>query len=89
MVESKLRLLVQKLELVEGIELAHPYVKTFEDGFCAKIQKKFLQLLTRMALWKVNCSLNLFQGLIALKGRRETRKQSRGTLDQIIYWVKD
>ncbi|KAK6863451.1 Poly(A) polymerase PAPa [Candida tropicalis] len=36
MVESKLRLLVQKLELVEGIELAHPYVKTFEDGFLCK-----------------------------------------------------
>ena len=32
MVESKLRLLVQKLELVEGIELAHPYVKSFENG---------------------------------------------------------
>ena len=36
MVESKLRLLVQKLELVEGIDLAHPYVKTFEDGFLCK-----------------------------------------------------
>ncbi|KGQ85140.1 Poly(A) polymerase PAPa [Candida albicans Ca529L] len=33
MVESKLRLLVQKLELVEGIELAHPYVKSFENGY--------------------------------------------------------
>lgn len=33
MVESKIRLLVQKLELVEGVELAHPYVKTFDSGF--------------------------------------------------------
>ncbi|GMM30427.1 polynucleotide adenylyltransferase [Martiniozyma asiatica (nom. inval.)] len=29
MVESKLRLLVQKLELVSGVSLAHPYVKPF------------------------------------------------------------
>ncbi|KAK6458807.1 Poly(A) polymerase central domain-containing protein [Scheffersomyces xylosifermentans] len=36
MVESKLRLLVQKLEVVEGVELAHPYVKAFDNGyFCA------------------------------------------------------
>lgn len=33
MVESKLRLLVQKLELVDGVELAHPYVKDFYNGY--------------------------------------------------------
>lgn len=33
MVESKLRLLVQKLEVTEGITLAHPYVKTFENAY--------------------------------------------------------
>ncbi|CAI5759948.1 unnamed protein product [Candida verbasci] len=36
MVESKLRLLVQKLESVDGIELAHPYVKSFENSFYCK-----------------------------------------------------
>ncbi|CAD1811846.1 Poly(A) polymerase PAPalpha [Candida parapsilosis] len=36
MVESKLRLLVQKLEQVEGVELAHPYVKSFENGYQCK-----------------------------------------------------
>lgn len=36
MVESKLRLLVQKLEVVEGVELAHPYVKDFHDGYLCK-----------------------------------------------------
>lgn len=30
LVESKLRLLVQKLEILDSIDLAHPYVKTFE-----------------------------------------------------------
>lgn len=33
MVESKLRLLVQKLELTEGIDVAHPYVKDFSDKY--------------------------------------------------------
>ncbi|KAG7660368.1 PAP1 [[Candida] subhashii] len=40
MVESKLRLLVQKLEIVEGIELAHPYVKEFEKGFYCRNEKE-------------------------------------------------
>lgn len=36
MVQSKLRLLVQKLETIPGIQLAHPYVKDFHRGyFCA------------------------------------------------------
>ncbi|CCH41700.1 poly(A) polymerase [Wickerhamomyces ciferrii] len=33
LVESKLRLLVQKLENFQGINLAHPYVKTFEKSY--------------------------------------------------------
>ncbi|EGV63297.1 polynucleotide adenylyltransferase [Yamadazyma tenuis] len=32
-VESKLRLLVQKLEATSGIEIAHPYVKDFNDSY--------------------------------------------------------
>ncbi|QEL61558.1 hypothetical protein CJJ09_003705 [Candidozyma auris] len=33
LIESKVRFLVQKLELTEGIALAHPYVKTFEATY--------------------------------------------------------
>lgn len=33
MVESKLRLLVQKLEAIQGIALAHPYVKAFMNTY--------------------------------------------------------
>nr|ACS29269.1 pap1 [Meyerozyma guilliermondii] len=33
MVESKLRILIQKLELTDGIALAHPYVKDFSDSY--------------------------------------------------------
>lgn len=36
MVESKLRILVQKLEATDGITLAHPYVKDFTDSFTYK-----------------------------------------------------
>lgn len=33
MIESKLRILVQKLEVCEGISVAHPYVKDFSSSF--------------------------------------------------------
>lgn len=33
MIESKLRILVQKLEVTDGIALAHPYVKDFSDSY--------------------------------------------------------
>lgn len=33
MIESKLRILVQKLEVTDGISLAHPYVKDFSNKF--------------------------------------------------------
>lgn len=33
MIESKLRILVQKLEVADGIGLAHPYVKDFSDSY--------------------------------------------------------
>lgn len=33
MIESKLRILVQKLEVTDGIALAHPYVKDFSDKY--------------------------------------------------------
>lgn len=36
MVESKLRLLVQKLEVTDGIQVAHPYVKTFDNSYICK-----------------------------------------------------
>jgi len=45
MVESKLRLLVQKLELVEGIELAHPYVKDFHNGYLCESEAQTQEVL--------------------------------------------
>lgn len=38
MVESRLRLLIQKLEMTEGIEIAHPYVKPFENSYACENQ---------------------------------------------------
>lgn len=46
MVESKLRILVQKLELTEGITIAHPYVKTFEDGYVCKTADEALTIIS-------------------------------------------
>ena len=39
MVESKLRLLVQKIENVSGVVLAHPYVKPFTKSYICKTAK--------------------------------------------------
>lgn len=45
MVESKLRLLVQKLELIEGVELAHPYVKAFDVGYYCENETQFQEVV--------------------------------------------
>ncbi|OBA22189.1 putative polynucleotide adenylyltransferase [Metschnikowia bicuspidata var. bicuspidata NRRL YB-4993] len=38
MIESKIRVLIQKLEVTEGIGIAHPYVKDFKNSFHVKAQ---------------------------------------------------
>nr|ADY62687.1 PAPa [Candida orthopsilosis] len=45
MVESKLRLLVQKLEQVDGVELAHPYVKSFENAYYCKSDEEMSSIV--------------------------------------------
>lgn len=45
MVESKLRLLVQKLEVTEGIELAHPYFKTFENSYAYRSPEEAQEII--------------------------------------------
>lgn len=45
MVESKLRLLVQKLEQVEGVELAHPYVKSFENAYYCNSEEEVFSVV--------------------------------------------
>lgn len=52
MIESKLRLLVQKLEVVDGVKLALPYFKTFEHAFKCKNeqeQQKMIELYGTLA----------------------------------------
>ncbi|PIS55911.1 Poly(A) polymerase PAPalpha [Candidozyma auris] len=39
LIESKLRILVQKLEVADGIALAHPYVKSFSTSYCLNDEK--------------------------------------------------
>lgn len=38
-IESKLRLLVQKLEVIDGIDLAHPFNKTFDQSLLCKTEE--------------------------------------------------
>ncbi|OVF10156.1 putative poly(A) polymerase [Clavispora lusitaniae] len=45
MIESKVRLLVQKLELTEGITLAHPYVKPFENSYVGTSAEHVQQII--------------------------------------------
>lgn len=45
MIESKVRLLVQKLELVEGISIAHPYVKPIESSYLATSEDHVQQII--------------------------------------------
>ena len=45
MVESKLRLLIQKLEVTEGIQIAHPYVKSFEKSFLCENQDHVQEMI--------------------------------------------
>lgn len=45
MIESKVRLLVQKLELVEGINIAHPYVKPFESSYVGTSEEHVQQII--------------------------------------------
>lgn len=38
MIESKIRVLIQKLEVTEGIGIAHPYVKDFKNSYYVEAQ---------------------------------------------------
>lgn len=41
-IESKLRLLVQKLEVVDGVDLAHPFNKTFDQSLLCQTEEDAL-----------------------------------------------
>lgn len=44
LVESKLRLLVQKLEILDTIELAHPFVKTFDKVYSCSSDEEAMRI---------------------------------------------
>lgn len=44
LVESKLRLLVQKLEILDTIELAHPFVKTFDNEYLCSSHEEAIRV---------------------------------------------
>lgn len=49
LVEAKLRLLVQKLEVFPGVAVAHPYVKEFEKCYLYETEEEAKELETKFA----------------------------------------
>lgn len=52
LVESKLRLLVMKLETLPGIQLVHPYTKPFEKAYCYKTPDECRNILEKYGTYK-------------------------------------
>lgn len=76
MFESKLRLLVQKLEMVPGVELAHPYVKSFENGYYCDSEDQVLNLINTYGTLKGEELASL------LKSSKEKSENSNDTTNQ-------
>lgn len=51
-VESKLRLLVMKLEVLTGIKIAHPYVKYFETTYCFDTEEECKDIMDNHGSFK-------------------------------------
>lgn len=61
MVESKVRLLVLKLEALAGIKLAHPYTKPFEAAFTYSNEEESREILDNYGSFKTEEQLNKYQ----------------------------
>lgn len=81
LVESKLRLLVQKLEVTNGIDVAHPYVKDFSDKY----------IVNSHSPNEIVDSYGTLSGAEMLKGVTkydETNKQQEGIERTILHLTK-
>jgi poly(A) polymerase len=64
LVESKLRLLVQKLESFPGINLAHPYVKEFEKSYEYETAKEAREIETRFGNYSHEQELSKYKEVV-------------------------
>jgi poly(A) polymerase len=74
LVESKLRLLVQKLESFPGINLAHPYVKEFEKSYEYETAKEAREIETRFGNYSHEQELSKYKEVV--KDEKDKTKES-------------
>ncbi|QLG72668.1 hypothetical protein HG535_0D03760 [Zygotorulaspora mrakii] len=78
MVESKVRLLVLKLEALSGIKSAHPFTKPFEAVYCYSTNEDCKHILDSFGTHKTEEELRNFKRVTdENKGDEEIEKQSK------------
>lgn len=60
LVESKVRLLILKLEALPGIKLSHPYVKPFESSYIYNNDEECKEILDNYGIYKTENSLDTY-----------------------------
>ncbi|EDO16842.1 hypothetical protein Kpol_1056p43 [Vanderwaltozyma polyspora DSM 70294] len=60
LVESKVRLLILKLEALPGIKSAHPYVKPFESTYCYSTDEECKDIVDSYGTYKTESSLEKY-----------------------------
>ncbi|CAD6633324.1 XXYS1_4_G0007580.mRNA.1.CDS.1 [Saccharomyces cerevisiae] len=58
LVESKVRLLVMKLEVLAGIKIAHPFTKPFESSYCCPTEDDYEMIQDKYGSHKTETALN-------------------------------
>lgn len=59
-VESKLRLLVQKLEVLSGINLAHPFIEAYESSYIYRSDDEYKEIMSNYGTHKTESVLEKF-----------------------------
>lgn len=59
-VESKLRLLVQKLEVLPGINLAHPFIKPYEASYVYETEDQFKEIMNNYGTHKTEGAVSKY-----------------------------
>ncbi|KAG5363026.1 Poly(A) polymerase PAPa [Yarrowia sp. B02] len=84
-VESKLRHLVQKLELLDSIELAHPYVKTFDKEHLCNSDEEALKVADGQNVAAVTLSTDLEKAVADEVGDEKTKDEADRKDKIIVY----
>ncbi|SCU97746.1 LAMI_0F11210g1_1 [Lachancea mirantina] len=85
LVESKLRLLVQKLEVLNGIKLVHPFVKPFECTYLYKTDEECSKIVDNYGTSKTEGVLKQFIEKTDANAQEETVKASKQVHITTLY----